>query len=182
MDVSLATPAERSLIEGLFQFYAYDFSELEPTGSRHFEPGADGRFPPYVYLDDYWRQPSRVPLIIRSAGRAAGFALINSIGHSGRPVERNMAEFFVMRKHRRGGVGSAAVRTILARYPGVWEIAIAGRNTGALAFWPNVVAQTPGVGDLVTLEDNGAAWAGPILRFSVAAVMGASRDTANPTR
>ena len=33
IEVAPATLADRPLIEGLFQFYAYDFSELEPAGS-----------------------------------------------------------------------------------------------------------------------------------------------------
>ena len=165
--VSAATEAERVLIEGLVQFYIYDFSELEPAVSDRFEPGIDGRFADYPELPRYWSDPAREALMIRSNGRPAGFALINTTSHSGMPVDRNMGEFFVMRKHRRGGVASAAARAILARYPGQWEIAIAGRNLAAVAFWPRAVAGATGVADLVTLEGDGERWTGPILRFVV---------------
>jgi predicted acetyltransferase len=93
--------------------------------------------------------------------------LINSHSHSGRLVDRNMGEFFVMRKYRRCGVASAAVRTILTRYPGRWEAAIMQRNTAAQAFWPRAVAATPGVRDLATLQGDGVNWTGPILSFVV---------------
>ena len=162
-----ATQTERALIEGLFQFYIYDFSALEPAESERFEPGPDGRFAAYPDLDSYWRDSTRAALIIRRGGSPAGFALVNAVSHSGLPVDRNMAEFFVMRKHRRGGVASAAVRTILTRYPGRWELAIAQRNTGARAFWPVAVAATPGVTDLTTLTGDGVHWTGPILRFAI---------------
>ena len=166
--VTPASEAERALIEGLFQFYIYDFSALEPADSERFEPGPDGRFAASADLESYWRDDTRAALIIRRAGQPVGFALINALSHSGLPVDRNMAEFFVMRKHRRGGVASAAVRAILTRWPGRWELAIAQRNTGARAFWPLAVAATPGVSDLATLTGDGVHWTGPILRFLVA--------------
>ncbi|MBT9471461.1 MAG: GNAT family N-acetyltransferase [Pseudomonadota bacterium] len=167
IDIEVAAAAERPLIEGLFQFYVYDFSELEPAGSEAFEPGADGLFAPYPYMDSYWSDETRTPLIIRRGGRPVGFALLNAVSHSGAAVDRNMAEFFVMRKHRRGGVASAAVRAILTRYPGRWEIAVAERNVAARAFWPRAVAATPGVRDLTTLQGDGEHWTGPILSFIV---------------
>ncbi len=34
----------------------------------------------------------------------------------------HMAEFFVLRRWRRTGVGRAAVRDLLERFPGTWEI------------------------------------------------------------
>ena len=148
--------------------YIYDFSELEPWDSERFEPGPDGRFEDYPELDRYGRDETRAALIIRRGHRPVGFALLNAVSHSGLPVDRSMAEFFVMRKHRRGGVASAAVRAILTRYPGVWELAIAERNSAARAFWPAAVAATPKVGDLTILAGDGVHWTGPILRFMVA--------------
>ena len=39
-----ATESQRLLLEGLFQFYAYDWSEMEPPDSAGFEVDAAGRF------------------------------------------------------------------------------------------------------------------------------------------
>ncbi len=167
--VALATAAERALIAGLMQFYVYDFSELEGPASDRFEPGADGRFAPYPELERYWSDPARAALIIRRGERPAGFALINAESKSGLPLDRNMAEFFVMRKYRRGGVASAAARAILTRFPGQWEIAIARRNAAARAFWPQAIAGTPGAKSVTMVDGDGARWTGPILRFTVGA-------------
>src|SRR5579864_5575726 len=93
--VDVASPAEQPLLEGLMQFYIYDFSELEPDGSDGLDFDAAGRFKPYPYLPDYWREAGRVPLVIRRGGKPAGFALLNQLSHLGEPVDRNMAEFFV---------------------------------------------------------------------------------------
>jgi predicted acetyltransferase len=169
IEVMLATEAERPLIEAMFQYYVYDFSEMASADTDDFDLDTDGTFGRYEYMEAYWREASRIPLIIRRGGKLAGFALINTYSHSGRPVDRNMGEFFVMRKYRRGGVASAAVRAILTRYPGRWEAAIMQRNTAAQAFWPRAVAATPGVRDLTTLQGDGVNWTGPILSFVVEA-------------
>jgi predicted acetyltransferase len=166
VSVDLAQPSEQPLLAGLMQFYLYDFSEMEPDGSADFELGAEGRFEPYPYLPDYWRDPARTPLVIRRGGQPAGFALLNQHSHlSGGHVERNMAEFFVARKHRRHGVASEAVRQILKAYPGRWEVAVVARNAAAQIFWPRAIAAAANVTDLVRHEGDGEHWRGPIWSF-----------------
>ena len=158
--------AQGPLIEALFQFYFYDFSEMEPAGSGDFEfdEGAGG-FGPYPGLAVYWSTAGRAALLIRVGGRPAGFALINTHSHRGGAVERNMAEFFVGRKHRRRGVGREAVRQSLALYPGRWEVAAAERNVAAKAFWPRAIVAAPNVSGLRRLEGDGEHWRGPIWIF-----------------
>ena len=164
--IEIAKPSEQTLLEGMIQFYFYDFSEMEPDGSDSMEFDARGQFGEYVYLPDYWREPGRVPLIIRRGDSPVGFALLSQHSHrDGGHVERNMAEFFVARKHRRHGVAREAVRLILAAYPGRWEVAVVARNTGALAFWPGAIAAAPNVSELVRHEGDGQHWTGPIWSF-----------------
>jgi predicted acetyltransferase len=50
-----------------------------------------------------------------------------------------MAEFFVARGFRRRGVGQNAVRLILDRFAGRWEIVEYTRNPAAVKFWRKVV-------------------------------------------
>ncbi len=164
--VTLADPADRPLIEGLFQFYIYDFSEMEPPGSADFEVDAQGRFEPYPGLGDYWTRDGYHPLLIRAGGKAAGFALVNTHSHrDDGQVERNMGEFFVLRKHRRAGLATRALAEVLRLYPGRWEIAVAERNTAAKAFWPRAIAAAPNVTVLVRVEGDGRNWRGPIWCF-----------------
>ena len=106
VEVVVAKPAERIVFENLMQLYTHDFSEQwydRPIG----EVDEQGRFPPYA-LDPYWRQPDHIPLLLRANSRIVGFALLNRVTHTDRPLDRNMAEFFVLRKHRRSGAGTAA--------------------------------------------------------------------------
>ncbi len=165
VDVVRAGPEQRALIAGLFQFYIYDFSEFQPADSPDFELNAEARYEPYPYLDQYWADEACTPLLIRVGERVVGFALINAFAHSGGVADHSMAEFFVLRKYRRGGVGALAVGEILRRYPGRWEIAIAARNKPALAFWPRAVGALDCVSGLETLQMDSSLWRGPILRF-----------------
>ncbi len=162
--VSPATESDRALIDGLMQYYIYDFSEMEPAGSADFEVGADGRFAPYPYLSDYWRDADRHALMIRVGGAPAGFALVNAHSHRGGKVERNMGEFFVLRKHRGHGAAAQAVAQVLALLPGQWEVAVARRNTRALTFWPRAI-EAACVSGLRVAEGDGEHWTGPIWSF-----------------
>jgi len=160
-----ASPTERALIAGLAQFYIYDFSELEPAESDRFEFDTEGGLGELPYLDDYFTAPDRAALLILAGDRPIGFALLNTHSHRGGHVERNMGEFFIARKYRRGGRGAEAVRQILAQYPGRWEVAVAERNVTAKAFWPRAIASAPAIAGLEKLAGDGEHWTGPIWTF-----------------
>ncbi|WP_304217139.1 GNAT family N-acetyltransferase [Phenylobacterium aquaticum] len=160
-----ASAAERPLIAGLANFYIYDFSELEPAESDRFEFDPHGGLGDLPHLDDYFTAPDRAALLILADERPIGFALLNTQSHRGGHVERNMGEFFIARKHRRGGRGAEAVRQILALHPGRWEVAVAARNLAAKAFWPRAIAGAANVSGLERLEGDGEHWTGPIWTF-----------------
>jgi thiosulfate/3-mercaptopyruvate sulfurtransferase len=164
--VEPASEAERPLIEGLLQFYIYDFSEMQPADPDDFAFDEQGGYAPFIDMADYWRLDGYHPLVIRVAGRVAGFALVNTVSHRGGLVERNMGEFFIARLYRRRGVAAEAVRQILALYRGRWEVAVAERNTVAKTFWPGAVAAA-GVRDLEQVDGDGEHWRGPIWTFMV---------------
>jgi predicted acetyltransferase len=164
--VELALPEESAVLTRMMQLYIHDFSEFW-AGTPRGELKDDGTFVGYP-LDDYWKEPARVPLLIRQEGHIVGFALLNSVTHSGRPADRNMAEFFIVRKHRRSGVGLAVAREIFSRYPGLWEVAVARRNIQAQAFWRRVIGGHAAARDVEELDMTSAAWNGPIIRFRIA--------------
>lgn len=160
-----AAPAEREALANMMQLYIHDFSDYL-VGRPVADLGENGRFAEYP-LDSYWDEPSRVPLLMRREGYLVGFALLNAVGHTERAVERNMAEFFIARKHRRGGLGTLAARTIFSRYPGLWEVAVARANTPALSFWRSAIAGHPEVTAIEEMDLNTKAWNGPLFRFRV---------------
>jgi predicted acetyltransferase len=140
------TEADKSVLANLVQFYRYDFSPI-----RHFELTDHGGFV-YRYLDHYFVDGSdREPCFIRHRGRLAGFTMTRAKGE-GAVALREVAEFFVVRAHRRCGVGRAAAVLMFNRHPGRWEVAWDDDNAEAAAFWPVAVA-TVAVGVVARAPD-----------------------------
>jgi len=50
-----------------------------------------------------------------------------------------MSEFFVLKSHRRMGIGRDAAKLIFDRFAGDWEIVEYQRNPGAVTFWRRVL-------------------------------------------
>lgn len=170
VQVRPALPADRVRIEGLLQFYVYDFSEIEPPGSQRIEFNAIGRYDVLINLDPYFDGRAGFhALMIFSGERLAGFALVNTLSHRGATIDHNMGEFFVARKYRRLGIGREALRQILSLCPGSWEVAVLERNAGALAFWPRSLEASASVSSLTKHEGFGEEWPGPIWSFEARA-------------
>ena len=152
----------RHVLDALMQLYLHDFSEHAALNTSYGEVGEDGRFD-YFWLDTYWHEPGRVPLLVRADGRIAGFVLVNQWSALDRPLDHAIAEFFVLRKYRRARVGTRAAHLVFHHTRGRWEVPIASYNREALAFWRGVVASLPReaeehVGD-------GQRWDGTVLCF-----------------
>lgn len=121
------------VLANLFELYAHDFSEQVPL-----ELKPNGRFD--LTIDDRWYSSSEhFPFFIRNEGKLLGFALVRRGSRltSAKDV-MDVAEFFVVRGARRRGVGSSAARTLLATFPGPWEIRVRQSNVKGLAFWQGV--------------------------------------------
>jgi predicted acetyltransferase len=160
-----AGPDSRQTLANLFQLYIHDFSE-QWAGTSRGELGEDGLFEGSPSPEAYRTEPGRESFLIRDDGHLAGFVLINRHSHSGLPLDHAIAEFFVVRKHRRSGVGRAAARAAMAPRRGQWELAVARRNAGALAFW-RAVADELADGSVEEVDRDDDHWNGPILRFRV---------------
>ena len=146
VEVVAAALADKNVVRNLLELYLHDFSEM--TASDVDEHGRFG----YRYLDHYWTEPGRHPFLIRADGRLAGFALVRS----GAP--HDMAEFFVLRKYRRHGVGLLAARALFAMFPGEWQVREMTANAGAIAFWRRAIP-VPFDEEIVEM--------GPVQRFRI---------------
>lgn len=164
IELEACGPERRPVLKALFQLYTHDFSE-QWAGQDRGELEEDGRFAPYPYLDLYWAEADRSAWLIRADGRLAGFALLSGHSHSGLPADHEVAEFFVVRKHRRAGVGRIAAERLIRERPGQWEIAVARANTGAMGFWTRVAGAVSPTVEALDLDDD--RWNGAILRFTV---------------
>ena len=123
LQVEPAALADKTIIRRLLELYFYDATEF--TGGDLNPHGEFG----YRYLDHYWSNdvpPARFPFLFRVDGQIAGFAFVR--------ISENiysMAEFFILRKYRRSGLGTAAALDLFARFPGSW-----GSPSSALTFPP----------------------------------------------
>ena len=140
VEVLPADADQAPIIANLFQLYAHDFSEFADVPI-----GPDGRFA-YPPLPLYWREPHRFPFLIKAGGELAGFALVQRGSQlTGAADVWDVAEFFVLRAWRRHGVGARAADALWRRMPGLWEVRVGERNTGAQGFWQRAVQQHTGV-------------------------------------
>src|SRR4051812_41751040 len=117
MDIEIvaASMEDKPLIQRMMELYLYDFSPLENS-----DLNAHGYFD-YPYLDHYWVEPGRYPFVVRVKGKLAGFVLVNQ--HTYLPGnEWSMAEFFILRRYRRQGIGKHVAWNIFDRFGGKWEV------------------------------------------------------------
>lgn len=130
MDIAVApaTEDEKPVVRRLLELNAHDFSEFDGR-----ELGAHGEYG-YRYLDHYWTEgEDRHPLLVRVDGKIAGCVLVRA----GSP--HRFGEFFIVRKHRRSGVGTAVAREVFRRFPGEWLVEEVPGNVAAVAFWRRAI-------------------------------------------
>ena len=120
---------DKAVLANLFQLYCHGLSKF-----RGFEVSEHRTFS-YRLLDHYWTEPGRNAFIIRSGDNIAGFALVATTAEG----ERERAEFFILRAHRREGVGRAAAQSLLAQFSGSWVVAHDKANDTAGRFWTTVI-------------------------------------------
>lgn len=123
VEVVRASTEDRTVVRRLLQLYHYDFSEFDGA-----DVDSHGEFL-HRYFDHYWTAPDREAFLFRVDGAWAGLALV----FTGDP--HDIAEFFVMRKYRRRGVGAAAAARLFERFPGEWTVRQLLSNPAATTFW-----------------------------------------------
>ena len=139
--LSAARPADHLLLSNLLELYIHDLSASFP----HVRLGADGRFG-YPGLASYWAEPERrFAFLIEDGGQTAGFVLATRGSPAvPDPDVYDVAEFFVLRQHRRTGVGRRAAALLWERLPGRWVVRVTAANSGALDFWSRAVSDFAG--------------------------------------
>ena len=167
IDVTLhpGQPTQRATLDALAQLYIHDFTSFMAP-EHQLAVGEDGRFADEMGLEDYWTKPDHAVWFIRADGKLAGFALLDKRTRSGKPIDFNMSQFFVLRRYRGQDVAGRAVVQILNDHPGQWEVAIMERNTPALHFWPRAVARAR-ITDLQAQSGTGSDPKRTLLRFIV---------------
>jgi predicted acetyltransferase len=163
IEITQASRADAHILAALAEMYIYDFTEF--TGE---DPGDDGRFPT-DWLGRMWTEPDHYAFIARADGKLAGFALVRRGSEFGdESMPWNMAEFFVMRKYRRSGVGRTLATAMFDRFRGTWQVHQIEKNAPAQAFWRRIIGDyTKGAFAERMLEDPKRA--GPVQIFDSSA-------------
>ena len=124
------------------------------------------RFP---YLDRYWTEAERYPFISQVDGNLAGFALVRRGSCFPHPSGQNVkgmiiAEFFVMKKFRREGIGTRVAIDLFNRFPGRWEVAQVVNNHSGQVFWRSVIGEYC-KRNYEEIELDNQVWNGPVQVF-----------------
>lgn len=162
--ISAAQYSEKLILRNLLELYSYEFSELDGEDVNEF-----GLYD-YEYLDHYWTDTDRFPFLVRVDGKLAGFVLLRRASYihgelaESQQAPMSVAEFFVVRKYRRKGIGSQIITNIFDQFPGRWEVAQMAGHHVAQSFWKRVIRDyTNGEFDEVFV--NSENWNGPVQVF-----------------
>jgi predicted acetyltransferase len=127
---------EKSVLRHLMELYAYDFSEFDDADVN--DHGLFG----YTYFDYYWTEDTRHPFFIKVDNKLAGFVLVNEYCYLVKEDgAKSIAEFFVMRKYRRKGIGKQVAFQVFDTFPGKWEVIQHGDNNPSKTFWEIVIGE-----------------------------------------
>jgi predicted acetyltransferase len=159
LTISIAGYHDRDIVRNLIQLYFHDFSEYDGEDVR-----SSGRYDA-DWVEEYWEHPNAA-YVFHVGSQVAGFCLVD---HETLLVgsENAIAEFFVLRKYRRSGIGLQAAVQVLMSRPGVWEVSQIAANAPAQSFWRRVASRVGANGYAETLLDD-ERWHGPVQQFVVA--------------
>lgn len=128
-----AEKEHREALENLMQFYIYDFSEF-----LGFDVEQDGKYSPYP-LDDYFKEGDRqFAYAIKRQKTYIGFVLVRAI-EDAELRHYSIAEFFILKKYRREGIGKSVAADIFNRHQGPWEVHQIENNQAAQNFWKKAI-------------------------------------------
>jgi predicted acetyltransferase len=131
-----ASEEHKVAVQNLMQFYIYDFSEYVK-----YDVEENGLFAPYPNLADYWeRDDNKFSYVIKMNGKYAGFVLVKQINSTDRSYF-SIAEFFILKKYRREGIGRAIAIKVFNLHKGQWEVYQKISNNPAQVFWNSVISE-----------------------------------------
>lgn len=141
------------VLANLFEHYLHDMAEW-----FHFDTGTNGA---YAYpTGQVWDKGCNVFMAFCDR-TPVGFALVDDAGSRVPGTSaRDLKEFFVVRRHRRSGVGEAFAEHVWDQFPGPWLVRVYRGNLPALPFWRTVIDRYTGgrFHELEHIGDDGRAW------------------------
>jgi predicted acetyltransferase len=135
-DVSVrrAGAADHPILERLWLMFRHDMSEF-----HGLLPNPDGTFRS-ERLQAAVEHADWASYLLTRGEHPVGLALVRGLEGQTRVLN----SFFVVRGARRAGIGLQAVREVVARHPGHWEVAFQDENAAAVRFWRRVATEIAG--------------------------------------
>lgn len=151
-----AAAQHRAPISHMLELFKHQLSDIR---AQHIDERGEYGFT----LDRYWSQTICWPFIFITAGKYAGFALVDvTVKFAG--GDYWMDPFFVLKRYRRRGFGQMAVRHVFAHIRDRWEVGQMARNFSAQTFWRRVIAACTGSAFTEHALTRGV-WKGQVQRF-----------------
>lgn len=134
VELKQVTFDEKEILRNLLEKYDYEFSQWDKRDVNNL--GLYG----YQYLDHYWTEDKRWAYFILVDKKLAGFAMITNLPDvDDRETDFQMAEFFILHKYRRMGVGKQAFYKVLELHKGKWHLKRHPANISSVHFWDKVI-------------------------------------------
>jgi predicted acetyltransferase len=129
-------------LTNVYPLYLHDLSEFDDA---YYQLNDRGLWEP-DHLPSWLQDDPDHPLIIVESGRRVGCALVNQTPspHVQPGMDFRLSEFFILRRHRRSGIGRRAAFALFDRFRGTWEISELARNAAAIRFWRRVIGEYSG--------------------------------------
>jgi len=172
LSVVRAEPGQDPILRNLFEFYLHDMAEW-----FRFDQLPDGR---YTHSTDPYWEAGHDNYLLYAQDLPIGFGLIGPADQwlPGAGA-RDMDEFFVVRRHRRAGIGREFAEDLWRRFPGQWLVRVFQPNRPALPFWRGAVAGfTGGRFEEQVLERNGNLWSHFLFQSAAGSDGGRNDDAA----
>jgi predicted acetyltransferase len=137
IEVRQADRSHETIVQNLLEHYCHDMAEWFLLDAHE-----DGnyRYPP----DRVWNDETDVHLAYLG-GIPIGFALVGSAApYAADTGAKDLKEFFVVRRHRRSGIGRLLAERVWDRYPGNWLVRVYQGNRPALPFWRSAIGAYTG--------------------------------------
>ena len=138
-----ASAADRQWLTNVYPFYLHDLSEFD---EHYYTLNERGLWEP-DHLPSWLQDDTDHPLVIRQSETRVGFALVNEApsAYILPGCRFRLAEFFILKRYRRTGIGLRAAQALFDRFRGRWQLSVLARNAPAIAFWRGVLGDQAGL-------------------------------------
>ncbi len=144
----------------LQQFYEFEFSCLTNSDTDY-----NGLYD-YKALQASWNNHHYHAYLAYLNQLPVGFAVVNLNSQiDNNPNTRDIAEFFIMPKYRRAGIGKNVAIEIFNRYPGNWEVRQLPIAATARLFWIQTINNYT-KGNYTEILMNDPKWNGYVQKFT----------------